>query len=294
MKKNILLCYLLLACAALPGCAGITQMQDATSTFDEGAHNVSTAQIAFDRSIQADECRADFYAQAYGYARSKNAPIDLGYICQPQILTDRQIAIRQDLLDAMTLYADQIAAMASSNDSQDLSRNAQDLAGKINARARAGGLADLSISAAVESAVIGLTEIVIDQARVRDIRAAAKAQKDNLKIVITALEHENETLASAVPSDKGQIRAEFAAILSASRNTEGPAVFFHVIETHDILNAIPEDANDTKTALNAALDSLETANEAIANSATGDIVAAVKDLVAKAQEARATQAALNN
>ena len=43
--KNTL--FIVAAVFAFSGCAGLTQMQDTVTKFDQGAHSVSTAQMSF-------------------------------------------------------------------------------------------------------------------------------------------------------------------------------------------------------------------------------------------------------
>jgi hypothetical protein len=292
MKKTAAIALLLPLCACAVTVTSSTQTQTAATQFDQAAHSVDTLQIAYDKSIQANECRAWVYDQAYAYATSKTAPINLAATCQPVSITDQQIANRQALMDAISLYADDLAAIATAGDDTALAANNQTLATKINAAMKAGGFTNMQVAACVESAISGLTDMALDHTKQTDIRAAAAAQQDNLATVVGVLETENTSLASSFPSNAGDIRAKFAAALAYTRKSEGPAVFFSVIQANDILESFPAEAGTAATALNAALEGLLKANQALATADDPGLMADISDLVARVQTAQAMQAAV--
>jgi hypothetical protein len=295
---------------SLAGCSGLSQLQDPISKFDQGAHSVATAQMTFFGAVRTAECESQFYGTAYDFASGRASAIDLRGNCSPQRLTDQQITTRQNLMSAITLYADQIQALAASGDDKNLDTNAQGLASKLNALAKSGGFAESAIGADVEAAVIGLTGMVIDNGKFHDIRAAATSEQENLAKVATTLKNENANLSSGIDSSLGTIRAELTATLADTKKNDGQAVFFQTVQARSILQtanpfglqpiaasagALDPNTNPTSVVqqLNAALDSLVIANHAIATAGTGGIVAAVNDLVARAQQAQAIQAALS-
>jgi len=298
--------------ALTSGCA-LTQLQDSLSKFDQGAHSVATSQMAFFNGVHRIECEKQFYDAAYNYSKNKNTPIDLRGKCKADqlFLSSAQIKIRQNLLDAITLYADQLQALASAGDDKNLDTNLQTTATNLNKLASQGGLSknDISIAADVEAAVVALTNMVLDQVKKNDIKTAAKNQQDNIVKVVEALKAENKSLASGVDDYIGSIRTNLVATLSAIRDKQGPVVFFDVVGARSYLQTLspfgsnalddsdpsidPLDPLSAVKQLNAALDGLVAANKVIANSDTGGIVAAVNDLVVRAQAAQAFQAAVN-
>jgi hypothetical protein len=299
--------------ALLTACSGLTQMQDSLSKFDQGAHTVAASQTTFLNGVHTVECEAQFYQGAYQYAKDDSLPIDLrGKCASGQLfLNSAQIGIRQKLLDALTLYADALQALGSTGDDKSLDSNLQTAAGNLNTLASGAGLSkgDASIATDVEAAIVGLTNMVLDQKKKTDIQAAAKNQKDNLAKIVDTLKAENLSLASGVDDLIGSIRANLAATLATTRKREGSAVFFDVVRARGYLESVGPygskglddstgaldptiDPSVAVSQLNAALDGLVSANNAIATAGVGGINAAVADLVARAQAARTFQAAL--
>ncbi len=270
------------------------------SKFDQGAHSVSAAQIGYFNDMRTAECEAQFYGAVYAYARSETAAIDLRGNCTPLRLTDPQMTIRQNLMNSITLYADALQALSATGDDKQLDTNAQNLAAKINGLAKSGGFAVSGVGADVEAAIVGLTGMVIDNKKFTEVRDAAISQQENLSSVIDALKKENSEDAVGIDSSLSNIRDELTTILATERGQRGTAVFFDVIQSRDILLAVNPLDNKTganlETAvqqLNDALDSLVAANQAIATSGNGGIIAAVNDLVVRAQQAQLIQAALS-
>lgn len=201
------------------------------------------------------ECEKQFFDAAYKYSTDKNAPIDLRGKCvdtapdKQLFLTSAQIQTRQKLLTAITLYADQLQALASSGDDKNLDTNLQAAATNLNKEAVDHGLSkkDSSIAQDVESAVIGLTNVVLDQAKADDVKAAAKKQQDNLAPVVETLKAENTSLASSADGDIGTIRANLAVTLSAIRDQQGPVVFFDVRRARSYLRTLSPFASNGPT-----------------------------------------------
>jgi hypothetical protein len=287
---------LVAAASSLTACSGLTQVQDSISKFDQSTHSVATAQTTFFEAVQAADCDSQFYDAAYSYAQNKAPGIDLRSNCSPRGLTDAQLKIRQTLLASITLYADQLQALAAAGDSKQLSTNEQSLASNINSFAQNQGFAKSGIAADVEAAIIGLTGMVLDYTKFATIQAAAAAQQDNLSKVVTQLKAENIGDAAGIDSNLSNIRDEMATELARIRKTNGPVAFFYVANARSILTSANPLGSQTSTStvqqLNASLDAIVSANQAIASAGTGGIVAAVNDLVARAQQAQAVQAAL--
>jgi hypothetical protein len=299
--------------ALMSACGGLTQMQDSLAKFDHGAHVVAASQTGFLNAVHAVECETRFFAAAYAYSRDNALPIDLRAQCAADklYLNSAQIEIRQKLLDAIVLYADELQALGSADDDKNLDKDSQAAARNLNKQA--GGLewsrTDASIGRDVEAAVVSLTSMILDQKKKEGVQLAARNQQDNLSKIVDALKAENLSLASGVDDDIGSIRANLTATLSTARNREGAAVFFDVIRargylqtlspfgSHGLDNSAGGENPDIDPAvavkpLNSALDGLVKANNAIAAAGHGGVRAAVTDLAARAQAAQAFQTAI--
>jgi hypothetical protein len=296
--------------ALMSGCSGLTQMQDSLSKFDQGVHSISTSQMAFYDGVYKIECEDLFFHAAYDYSTAKHIKKDdyFNLLKHSQCddksvvgLKSTQIQIRQNLLKAITLYADQLQALASSgaDDNKNLDTALQTAATNLNQLAKTSGLSqqDASIAQGVEAAIVGLTNMVIDKRRETDIKKASQNAQHDLGIVIDALKTENSFLATGVDSNIGDINDSLGTVLSEIRYKQGPAVYPDIMSARSYLQTLslfgsngPESAVNQ---LNTALDSVKATNKAIATTGTGGIVAIVNDLVARAKAAEAFQSALS-
>jgi hypothetical protein len=304
----------LIACvvsvAGLAGCSTLSQVQDTLTKFDQGVHSVATAQTTFMQSVRAVDCEREFYRQAIGYATSKRG-IDLRVPCTPTLIKDHEIEVRQAFLEALTLYADQLEALAAAGDQKTLSDNGQSLASSINSFAKRQGFskAGLGIGADVEDAIAGITDMVMDQKKTVLIKDAAASQQENLTKVVGYLKSENTNLAAGVDGYLGEMRSDFATMLATVRAKNNELVFFYLIQVPGILRGAdpftqgPDPKDPTSplamalpdtgvAALNKCLDSLVTANRALASPKNGGTVAAVKDLITRGQSAQSIPTAL--
>ncbi len=286
---------------ALAGCSGLTQMQDTVSKFDQGVHFVATGQMAFFRQVQAADCANQFYSAAFLFSTKQTNTLDLTGTCSPTILNDKQIQSRQVLMDSLTLYVDKIQALATNDNNKSLDTNSQNLAGQLNTLAKAHSLSSgLSAAKDVEAAVIGIAEMAMDQRRFDDIRQAAKAMSPHVTILVETLKTENTIFAEGLASKIGAIEPQLHAAVLTARNDEGARSFLDVIAAREIVRSInplgvspvsatpgaadPKlDPQNIAKQLNAALDSVKNSNDALAKAGTGGIVAAVNDLIARAQ-----------
>ena len=311
MNKNLLrLTQAISLATAVSACSGITQIQDSIGQFDQATRSASTAQMNFLYAVQTADCTAQFYQGSYDWATGAARNFDITGNCRPTVLDDQQIQKRQALVDAIALYADKMAAIAGSDDDKTLSANAQKVATQLNGLAKAHGLAGGPIAADVETAVIAISEMALDQRRYRDLKAAAADMAPHLSKVVGTLKTENTAFAAAMASKVEGIEPKLRSILASTHDSRGQMSFFDVIAARSILqNVNPLGAaplavspanvgsgmNPASVAsqLNATLDAVVSANDAIAHASTGGIVAAVNDLVARAQNARTIQAALS-
>lgn len=295
---------------SLAGCAGLTQMQDTMTKFDQSTHSVSTSETNFFRAVQAVDCTSSFYWQAIEWARGNSKNFDIVGNCKPSILTDDQIKTRQALMDAITLYADKIEALATDDNDKTLNADSQTLAGNINSIAKQHKFSDLSTAAAVEAAVIGISDMVLDQKRFTEIKKSAMAMDSYLTTVVTALKQENIIFAQGIASKIDNIDLALKPIVAAILEKQTMERFSAVVDARRILQAAnpfgttplsqtngaadaDKDPQNLAIQLNKALDSVLIANKAIANASTGGIIASVNDLIARAQAVQSIQVSLN-
>jgi hypothetical protein len=291
------------------------QVQDDVTKFNQAAHSISTTQMAFLRSAQIADCNYQFYTAAFTFSNNPasvpKTSLSIGMPCTPAVVQNQDLVTRQKLMDAITLYADQIQAVASTGSDKTLSTNAQTTAADLNTLAKNNGLltsAGTPIAASVEAAVIGLSGMVLAEKQFEDIQKAASSQADNLATIVKFLQQENTQLATNMAAKDAALSNILDTTLAQEKQGHDRHLLLDALAAHSIVqNANPAgtpttvpgtpapiaDPISAAQQLNAALDGLVSANDAIANSGTGGITAAVTDLVARAQAAQAMQAALN-
>ena len=294
----------------LAGCSGLKQIQDTMTKFDEGVHSVATAEMNFFRAVQTADCSNQFYAKAYEYAVDNKGSFDLTGACTPTILDDKEILIRQALMDSITLYADKMVALATSDSDKSLDANAQKLAGRINGLAKQGGFSDLSLASGVQSAIIAISEMALDQKRFDNLRESASAMAPHLKSVVDALKSENVNFAYGIAGKTAGVEGYLREVVAATHHEQGQLSFFRIVQARRIVQSVnpfsPEtiaasagggdlsrDPHNVALQINVTLDSVVNANQAIAGAGTGGLIAAVNDLVVRAKAAQNVQGALN-
>jgi len=302
------------ACAligmGLVGCSGLTQVQDSISRFDQGTHSASVAETNFLRAVQTADCTSQFYANASDWAIGSLVNFDISGTCVPTILDDKQVQTRQALMDAVTLYADKMVALATGDDNTALDANAQKLAGVLNSTAHQHGFQNLPVAADVEAGIIAISEMALDQRRFSDVKTAAAKMDGSLGAVIGKLKAENTNFAVGIASKIDRLETNLRAVVAGTHQDRRRMSFFDVVEARRIMRsanpfipqtvipsqnaAAPQDnAQSAALQLNAVLDTVLAANRAIAGAGTGGIVAAVNNLIVRAQDAQSVQASLN-
>jgi hypothetical protein len=302
------LCLLFVGCLA--GCSGLTQMQDTVSKFDQGAHSVATGQMSYFRQVQIADCNNQFYSAAFNFSIRQTNDLDLTGKCIPTILDNTEIEIRQALMDSITLYVDKIQTLATNDSNKALDANSQNLATKLNGVAKSHGFTNLSAAAEIEAAVIAISEMALDQRKFNEISTAANTMNPPLIKIVNALKSENNKYAIGMASKMGQIQIQLKAAISDSRDKTNVRSFIDIISAREIIRAInplgasplavaegnadPKlDPQNVAKQLNASLDSLVNANNALANAGTGGAIAAVNDLIARAQQANNVLTSIN-
>ena len=292
----------------LAGCSGLSQIQEPVTQLDQGVHSVSTNEMTFLKAVETADCNNQFYNTVHDWAvGKKGSNFDITGDCTPSILTDKQIQIRQQLMDALTLYADKMRALTSGDDDKTLDANSQQLASSLNSFAKKQGFSSLAVASDVEAAIINLSEMVLDQKRFADIHAAASSMQPSLKTIIDVLKTDNTNFALGLASNLDQTEVNLRDVLINTHRQRGAMSFFDVVEarqtmqTLNPLGASPlaaplssaHDPSKVAEQLNASLDAIVVANQAIANGKAEKAMAAVNDLVARAKSAQSDVSTLN-
>lgn len=290
-----------LALAAwLCGCVGLTETQNSVSQLDQSVHTAATAEASFLTAIQAADCDSQFYTAAYKYAFGA-VDFQLAGYCTPKVITPAQVALRTNMMDALTLYADSMLALASSASDKQLDTNSQALASRLQALAAAPGGIALSakatpeIVAGVETAFTEIAELALAKKKYDGVTGAAKAMRINVASIVKALQVENEGFAAALIARhkvlEGQLKA--AAVSAAGDSNK----FFAVLQARTILATasgltdqslatVDWDSQTFAEPISDALPAIERANDAVARGATASVSAAAHDLYSRAQAAR--------
>jgi hypothetical protein len=295
----------------ITGCSGLSQLQDTVAKYDQGAHSVAAGEMAYFREVQAADCANSFYSAAFSFASAASESLDLSGNCVPTIFDDQMIARRQALMDSLTLYVDKLQALATGDNNKQLDANSQQLAAQLNAMAKAHSLtSDLGIAHDVETAVIAIAEMALDQRRFKDTQQAAKTLETQVITLANILELENTAMSAGLASKVEQIEIQLHAAVLKARRDEGERSVLDVITARDIARSINPlgisavsatvaarnpnvDPQNVVKQLNASLDSLVNANSAIATAGTGGVVAAVNDLIARAQHANSVLSSIS-
>jgi hypothetical protein len=299
----------------LGGCGGLSGIQDSAAKFGEAAHGAASAEMGYLRAVQVADCVNQFHTKAFDFAQGNGLLPRLAGPCTPTILDDASLAQRARLMDAITLYADKIAALATDDDDKALDASAQGLAGKLNEVGRKFGLSDPVVETDVEAAVAAIARMALDQRRFKDAREAAATMDQPLLIVVAALKAENLLYAQAIGSKIDALEVQLVTLLNQEAEQRGrtrgrsadPMKYFDALQARSILQsanpmgplpfataeaARAADPENRAVQLNAALDGIVATNHAIATAGTGGVVASVNDLLARARAAQAMQSAL--
>jgi len=294
----------LFGAVALGGCAtiGITQLQDTVGKFDQAAHSTATAEMAFLGSVQSIDEQTQFYQAAFSYATNKETNFDVTGDFKSTLLTSEQIATRKALMDALTLYADKMQAIACGDDDKQLDSNSQSLANHLLGLAAAKKLptGTESLDRAVETAVDAVARLALDRIRATDLRKTATDIQPDLETLVKALQQENDPLGKTVIGNLGQIEIELRTIVAMSHQhapEDAAGTFFAIMQSRKLLtdtnalmtypgnSTVPVKGEIAKP-INDTLGAILNGNEAIAKKGVGGLAAAATDLYQRAQTAK--------
>lgn len=288
----------LISVCALGGCSAFgryAQMQDNISKFDQGAHMVSVSEISFLHQVQSGECSRNFYEQAFQFATAQQDPtthrypkvaLDLQPACTPQELTNQEMQVRQQLMDAITLYADTLLALAGGSNDTSLDSSSEALAKGVQSLAAQQKFTAIGTNdvAGVNAAISTLAGFLIDHREYGKITTAASKLQQPLTTIVSALKSENLNNAQGLASKQQDVTNDFRAAVSASRDHSGAASFLDIAQARTALNSIlisPQNVSQ----LNAALDALLAANQSLGSPPSGASKAEISALISRGQQA---------
>jgi hypothetical protein len=290
---------------SLAGCAGISQVKDTITKYKQGIHSVSSTEMSFFRSAQTAECTADFYGKASRWARGIDKNADISGICTPQNITDKRIRARQAMMDKITLYADTIEALISSDTDESLCFNSKELVDRMNAILKTCSFFDLSAGNDIEMAVFNLSQMGLNQRKITEVKAAAQKMEPFLESVIKRLKNENIEVAQDINVHLSDIRKDVKRLLEEDKQ-KGMGKFLNLVQARRIVqSANPfgitpisrtkgaidphKDPLSVALNLNRALEAVLAANKALVRADKGDIVASVRDLISRAHTMESIQ-----
>lgn len=294
----------LLGSFAFAGCTtiGITQLQDTVGKFDQAAHSTASAEMAFLGSVRSIDEQTQFYQAAFSYATNTQPNFDVTGDFKSTLLTGDQIATRKALMDALTLYADEMQAIACGEDDKRLDSHTESLAKNLIGLAEAKKIptGSESLDRAVETAVVAIARLPLDRLRASDLRKTASEMQPHLETVVSALQRENDFLGKAVIGNLGQIEIELRTIVAMSHQhapNDPAATFFAIMQSRRLLtdtNALMTYSGDSTVPvkgeiakpINDALGAVLNGNESIAKKGAGGLAAAANDLYERAQTAK--------
>lgn len=325
MTYSLKMVFCLAAPFALIGCVGITQIQDSVSKFDQATHAAADAELALMKAEGLIDIDNQFYDAALSFATTPDGTFDLTANYQPRQISPKQLETRTELVNAITLYADKMQALATGNDDTTLDTNSTTLAKNLSTLGTTTKLTltpgNASIAADVEAGVVAIAKLALDNKRANDLKVTAQKTQSSLSAVIGALKNENLLLGKNIGGDLGKIELDLRVIAALSRDAavgdgsvakvsgaQKAQTFFILVTGRQLLHAdlaaaptagtsdaagpIAYDSIDFAKAVNAALDSVLSGNQAIASSSPANVYAEATDILQRAKAAQAFASSL--
>jgi hypothetical protein len=229
MKK---LLGIILLLAGLMGCAGLSSIKGSVSQFDQGVNAVSANEMVFLKNVQSVDCITAFYIRSSDWARGATDNFDITGSCNPTLLTDDQVRLRQAMMDALTLYADSLQALASGSDYAPINSGAKTLSTDITKLSTQLGLpTSYPIGVGVQTAINALAGMLLDQKRFTDIRKAVTAASPYIEAIVGELKAENTLFAMSVKSKIEQVHLTMRTTVARERSRS----MFDLITVRSIL-----------------------------------------------------------
>jgi hypothetical protein len=295
----------ILVALSLAGCSGISQVKDTISKYNQGIHSVSSTEMNFFRSAQSAECTADFYGKANRWARGVDKNPNIDGICMPQSITDERIKVHQATMDKITLYADTMKALISSDNDRALNLNSKELVNRINSILRTCPIFNLSAGSDIEMVIVNISQMGLNQRKINEVKAAAQKMEPYLERVIKRLEKENIIVAQGINTHLAEIRKDVEQLLKKDKQ-KGIVRFLNFVQARRIVQSAnpfgmtpvsrtkgamdpQKDPLTVALNLNKALEAVITANKALTSADNGNIAASINDLVLRAHTMESIQ-----
>jgi hypothetical protein len=286
---------ILLSFGLLSACSGLTQMQDTLTKFDQGAHQVNTAEISLFRQLQTAECNRLFYNQAFDFTTAASNIIDIKQVCTSndyKDMTDERLNIRKKLMDTITLYADALQSLANGTDNKNLNDNSVKLVKDVQSIANNNKFIPSTVlgtnvqqdATILNTALVTITNMILDHKKYADIKEAASEMNAPLAVVVNELKNENMADTAKLTSEATLLAAQYVTALKKAREINGVASFIDVVNARNTYQSIVV-STPNLTQLNAALDALLVANQALSRTTNGGAIPEISDLISRGQQA---------
>jgi hypothetical protein len=294
--KSYKLVYVFLLTVILNGC-GLMQIQSPIAQFSTGVHSLATSEMNFFKAVQTMDCVTGFYTQAFEYSNGNGTTFDISGKCNPILLTDDQIKIRQTLMDTLTLYADKMKVLATNDDTALDSEMVGDISNTIKTYKTQ--TLNSEITTGIKVAMIAITDMILDHKKFTEVKSSATAMQPYLETIVKDLKSENSSLAQNIDSKMDKVEINLRWIISKSHENKSNMSFFDIMQSRKILQSInpfgerliSQTNFDLTTSDNAAeqmnntLDAILVANKAIANANTADILPSINNLISISKNA---------
>lgn len=129
-----------------------------------------------------------------------------------------------------------------------------------------------------------IVSAIVDRKIFTDVKKAARAMQEPLRIIINELQAENTADAIGLDSKTDSLINEMRSALSASRDRNGAVSFLDVAAARTTLQAIIV-TSPKVVLLNETLDAVLKANDALARSSNGGAIPQISELSSRAQQA---------
>jgi hypothetical protein len=126
--------------------------------------------------------------------------------------------------------------------------------------------------------------MILDHKKYADIKEAASEMNAPLAVVVNELKNENMADTAKLTSEATLLAAQYVTALKKAREINGVASFIDVVNARNTYQSIVV-STPNLTQLNAALDALLVANQALSRTTNGGAIPEISDLISRGQQA---------